>query len=748
MKIRFLRPLTVGAFLIVGVSCGKESSNSAMPCVSGCATGLPKPLPESEGTTSDIMRKLAAGRGSIPFAETKPNEERAERQDVYSDTTYVPALADACKIAGGTFVTDALDCECPDSSKGAVYSARSQACVTPVRDTSCTIPGETFMGALERRGTEDFITSCLSKVQTFEGTVTSIEIPSDRPARAREVAGILDRQPASRPLRGSAPRLSKREGWRSSFVVIYGASAFDERALYLKPYRGDPNDWPHFANERAVHISSAEGLASMFQHETLRGDNVSALPSLELFSKEHKEILRPLVGVLSERSASSNLSSFTPDLDGCSQLCTVRTNLSSLPGGQNVWRDRVFVWGQVFSDTISLGKNDNSVEARLVLGVGGALSVIEVQGSKLEGSTLTQVHSTLDAQGKLLRAEKKKDVDLKRFAELQPERDLASLGGDMPVIVCDDFFFIGTENKAFENNVLFGPYASSEPSKKGSLFGWEENTEASLGNFLGGLNQDVDFLKKDAFSDVFSAPFAGLTSIRARIIPVASARCKPGSSFLKTVQEKTSGKARVVAVLNASFENAQECRSRYGNDLEASTQLWVVTSGKSGTPGKDNFRCPQALGPSGNLLVAGGDLPRGGRSVSPADYGEDYQDITVISLDQRHATAVVARAAAAIQAAHGDVLSNPLIRLSLLLSVDLRKFSSGEWAPYPSRSGGYFNSERALKAAHFIATQLSPEQRAKFGASEAKAVIEHLFADADEVKYRVKLASERKGFLL
>jgi len=742
--------LLLSALLVVSVSCGKEKSEGPKPCINDCVRGLPKPLPESEGTMSDLMRKFAEEHRPAPVVESTLKERRAEGQEVYSDTTYVATLADACKNAGGTLVVESLDCECPDAGSGAVYSARSQTCVTPTRDTSCTKPDETFTAALERRGTEDFITSCLSKIQTFEGTVVSIAIPNDRAVRAREVATILDSQPATRPLRGSAPSLSRREGWGSSFVILYGTPVFDERALTTKPYMGDPNDSKFSVSKKAVHVTSAEGLAALFQYEPTTSDSIPVLLALDLFSQENKEILRPLMSAATERAENSNQRTFTPELDGCSQLCTVRTTLKSLPSGQKVWRERVFVWGQVFSDAVILGKNNSSVDARLIFGVDGAISAIEVNTVALNGSLLTQVHRLFDAQGKKLGEEKKNDTSLTPLTSLHSTRGMASLGNDTPVVVCNNFFFTGEGNKVFSDAVLFGPYISNDPFGKGSLFGWDENPDASIGNFLGGYNQEAVSLKEDGFSGFLSVPFQGLTGARLRIIPATSERCKPGSEFLKSALEKTNGKARIVTALTSTFENANDCKARYGRELEDNAHLWVVTSGVSGFPGRNNFRCPQALGPSHNLIVVAGDLPSSdGHSLMPPDTGEDYVDLAVVSYFQpRHAPAAVAHAAASIQASYGAELSNSLIRLSLLLSVDLRKSRSGAWAPYPSRSGGFLNSDRALTAARFIATQLSPEQRANFGATDAKAVIEYLFPDAAEAQYRVNLASERKGLLL
>jgi|GEM_PF-4818333 len=747
MNHQFFKPLALSALLIVAVSCGKEKSEGPKPGVSG-AKGLEGVLPELEGTMS-VKVPRTEGTERVPGTALKTKGQQGEGQDAYSDTTYVATLADACKGAGGAFVAESLDCACPGASEGAVYSAKSQACVTPTRDTSCTTLGETFMAALERRGTEDFITSCLSKIQSFEGTVTSIDIPRDRPAKAREVAAVLDSQLATRPVGGSVPGLFDRAGWASSFVVIYGASPFDSRAFEMKPYVGDPND-SHFSDgKRAVHVTSAEGLSALFQYGPVKQEKVKNLPSVALFSKEDREVLQPLFSTVSEHLPSSSQSTFAPELGGCTQLCNVRSTLATLADGRSVWRERVLVWGQTFSDSISVGKNDTSVEARVVLGVDGAVSAIEVRKSVQEGSTLKQVRTAFDANGKMLGEEKKADIDLTTLSNLQSTRSLTSLGTDTPVVVCNDYFYVGEENHEFTDSIVFGPYASSNPFGTGSLFGWEENKEAALGNFLGGLNQDFKWPASDGFSGFLTSPFSGLTGTRLRMIPVASERCQPGSTFLRTVLAKTQGKARIVAALTSTFENAKDCKAKYGKALEEGTQLWVVTSGLSGLPGRENFRCPQALGPSSNLLVVAGDLPpnTGGRSFAAPDTGEDYVDLAVVAFQQRHPPAVVARAAAAIQAAHGDVLSNALIRLSLLLSVDLPK-SRGIWTPYPSRSGGFLNTERALKAAAFIATQLSPAQREKFGASEAKAVIEHLFTDAAEAQFRTNLVSERKGLVL
>jgi hypothetical protein len=756
MKLPFLKPLAITALLVVGVSCGKDRSDSPKPCVRDCFNDLQKMEPERKKKNTPADEKASparlqrkdddAERRRLENGTTKPKEDK-----VYSDTTYVEALADACKDAGGTFAAESIDCACPGADVGAVYSAKSNACVIPARDMSCTKTGETFTAALERRGTEDFIASCLSKIQTFEGTITSIEIPNDRPTRAREVAKLLDSQPATRPLRGSVPALFSRPGWDSFFVVIYGASNFDKRVLSAKPYGWDPNGHT-FADEKpAVHIPTEAGLSALFQHDSATRRREPVLPSLDVFSKEDKEALRPLMNALSGHLGSAHQSTYAPELRGCTQLCNVRTELVTLLDGRNIWRDRTYVWGQLFSEEIILGKDETSIDARLVLGAAGALSAIEVHTHALKGSTLKTAQKTFDAQGKLLAEEQKKDVDLTTLSSLHATHGLASIGTDTPVVVCNSFFFTGEENKPFSENILFGPHALSDPFGKGSLFGWEENEAASVGRFLGGLKQDLSLLKQDGFSHAFSSPLANSAGGRLRIIPATSARCTPGSSFLKSVQAKTREKARIVASLTSTYENANDCRVKYGKALEEGTHLWVVTSGGTGLPGRDNFRCPQALGPSENLIVVGGDLTdgqlTGGRSVSPPDSGEDYLDLVVVSINQRHAPALAASAAATIQAIHGDVLSNSLIRMALLLSVDLPK-SRGAWAPYPARSGGFLNPKRALEAATFIATQLSPAQRARFGASEANAVIEHLFTDMAEAQYRMKLVSERKGLLL
>ena len=274
--------------------------------------------------------------------------------------------------------------------------------------------------------------------------------------------------------------------------------------------------------------------------------------------------------------------------------------------------------------------------------------------------------------------------------------------GGISVVDCGDAF-------DFTRDPLRAAFLRGPSTSAGSLLGWVRSAPGALRGYLDGLitlevgseDNQAERTHMAAVDEVLIGSRDGL-----RVIPVSAAKCLHGQERWAGSAHEV-GQARVINLSKIFLLDGAFCRESVALDPRF---LWVAGAGNAGNlfqPGETLVRCPQALGPLPNLIVAA--MGNGQAIDRASDAGRDYADLVCdggssIGQGTSFSSPRVAGVAARLFGLFREQIAEDqkrgidtacLVRLALLMSAAI-PIRDGELAPLEVRSGGALDEARAL----------------------------------------------------
>lgn len=652
----------------------------------------------------------------------------------------IPELGQVCASAGGSFSSG--ECICPtDQPMAGVpvlqnFDARSGgSCVRPARSiVACASGG--LEKLLDDGGLSAFRACVEAPFYFFRRSTVLFRLPPTWTSRddARALARWLDQRLQS-PATFFA-KLSPPPGSNDSLVIALGATSLQDVDVEMSfdlpaidPGQSEPPSG--FAN--LVHVPSVSELDWALGN-TVRGPRPARSVAPAWAGPLGAQLERAIAGAPFDLSSPIAVHTI---LQRCLGLCDLRQDYQlTTEDGQplQAWRIRRYQSGVLYRETLAIGdRTHQRVDGWVVFDLGGQPSLIfQVERA---ASRLKPRVSAFDRNWQRL-GEFQFDLlpDLLQATAVvnaaAPLRD-----GEAGVILFDSGL---TFTDADVNSALLvGPHRADDSSGSGSELGWLDAPGDDAIAFLDGVRETVQGIySTSGYPRSHGAGVARLLvggdHAPIRILPTSLPEYARDPSVLPSVASdpRLSAQVRVINLSAVEYADLEACKARFPGGLDPSF-LWVTGAGNSGrasTLEAPLARCPQELESRGNLIVVAGAE---GLSLWPlSDYGSAYADLAAdCSTDTgrcdgtSYAAPRVARTAALIGEAFGDRISNPMIRVAILLGATLPS------TPAPVRSGAFHDHEGAMRAAEQLVS-LGYGRNAALPANQARQILGELW-DSD-----------------
>jgi hypothetical protein len=650
-------------------------------------------------------------------------------------------LSRVCGNSGGVFARG--ECICPNEQEdGGVavlenFDARQGgSCARPLKAVSACASGG-LEKLLNSQGLAAFRTCVEAPLYGFKRSTVALRLPAQwaTVADALPLARWLD-QRLLPPLSFFA-KLTPPPGGSDSLQVLIGADSIDlsrvYESFYLPPIDpGDPDLGSIFP--RVLHVPSLDAL------DWALGNTLAGMPPARASTPSAQA---GALGATTERAIAEThfdtggVTNIGTIIERCLGICDVRqdyTLTSDRGDAIHAWRVRRYQSGVLYRETLAVGDPvKKRVDAWVVFDLGG------------EPSLIFQVDYGVSRLQPTLRAYDRNWQPLGVFPfDLLPDatqalsvaQSASPLGDHEAGVILWDTG-IAFDNNALNAALLVGPHRADPIAAHGSLLGWLDAPADDVVSFLDGARMTKQGIYlPEVYPNFHGASVArillGQDQAPLRILAASTPDDVAEPSVLSAVASDAKLAAQVRVVNLSSFwpMDAEACRVRFPRGLSAHF-LWVAGAGNSGrnsTPQSPLARCPQELDLRDNLLVVAGAV--GTTSWIGSDTGSTYADLAADCTGDTgncggtsYSAPRVARTAALIVNQYRDKISNPMVRMAILLGVTLPV------TPEPYRSGGYHNHNDALTAAAKLVDG-GLGGRNTLTADEAHQLLHQLYSDS------------------
>lgn len=402
--------------------------------------------------------------------------------------------------------------------------------------------------------------------------------------------------------------------------------------------------------------------------------------------------------------------------DGCHLRCF--TSLEYTSHGKKFRYEKMYIYGEIVAarllrfegDVISPG---GAYSSMVYFGKGDSISTVVVNRKSTEGVSAGWVLDIYDENMDMI-------IQYDETRIHDPSSLLSALAipnekieESTPVLLLEGL--IDYRDADLMRWVKKGPYRSKSYLSGGSVLGWKNAAKNDVmgyqySSFFDGLFTD-NLNNPSAEEQYYHANIVGrqILGSMTNDVPISLV---PTSSHDYT-NDRMQNLYRIVnesgaRVINYSaivlVDGEKSCPL---NDTRLSVEaLWVLGAGNDNLENPRDT-CEQNMKPKHRRLVVAANIEGGLELEYYSDFGTDYADLSASGVGQdmhgdryegtSYAAPKVSNAAATIVNRYGSNLTNQLIRLAILLSVDVNVDS-----PMKTRSGGRLNKENALAAAAYM----------------------------------------------
>lgn len=402
--------------------------------------------------------------------------------------------------------------------------------------------------------------------------------------------------------------------------------------------------------------------------------------------------------------------------EGCHLRCFVSNEFKSQ--GRSFRYEKMYIYGEIVAarllrfegDVLSPGATYSSM---VYFGKNDAISAVVVNRRNTDSVSAGWVLDVYDE--KLEKVYRYDETRIESSSALLEALAIPndSIESSTPVVLLEGIL----DYRDFEvmKWIKKGPYRSKSYLLGGSVFGWKNAGKGdSMGyqysSFYDGLfTDDLDNPSPD--EKYYHANIVG-RQVLGPIDQNYHLSLIPTSSFEYT-NDRMADLYRIVResgarVINYSaivlVDGANSCPL---NDTRLSVDaLWVLGAGNDGLEDPTDT-CEQNLEPKHRRLVVAANAEDSLELEYYSDFGRNYADLSAggVGYDRygnsyegtSFAAPKVSHTAATIINRYGSKLSNQLVRLAILLSVDVDVYS-----PMSTRSGGRLNKDNAIKLAGYM----------------------------------------------
>lgn len=402
--------------------------------------------------------------------------------------------------------------------------------------------------------------------------------------------------------------------------------------------------------------------------------------------------------------------------DGCHLRCFVSLEFTS--NNEQFRYEKMYIYGEIVAarllrfdrDVIASGGTYRSL---VYFGKGDSISMVLVNTRVTDGISAGWRFDVFDESLKHTFSFDEKritDSDL-LLSSLDIPND--EIGNTSPVIMLERI--VDYRDRELMKWVKKGPFRSTSYIDGGSVFGWKNAKKGDTNGFDYNLFYDglfTDDLNNPQPNDTYyHANFVG-RQILGSVSENTSVSIIPTSSYEYT-NDRMEDLYRIVRQSGARVINLSAMLLIDGkhscplNDTRLSIDaLWVLAAGNDGLENPEDG-CEQNLKPLHRKLVVAANIEDGLELEYYSDFGTEYADLSAsgVAYDMHgertegtsFASPKVSNTVATIVNRYGSNLTNQLIRMAILLSVDVDVYS-----PMATRSGGRLNKENALAAAGYM----------------------------------------------
>ncbi len=620
-------------------------------------------------------------------------------------------LRSDCQMAGGAFQERSKSCVCPLSKQAipqsfqAVYrmdpslglkrrvfdhfACQQQYLVRP------STPGIENFSALLRSDRNSFLLDLSTLRNAGNGRSLRIEVDGSVPdSRLQELAEYLDRV-------DTYIDIPSGHQWRELFHVHIFPKLEDVNPYKRIPYF-DFEDTSLLEREgNDVFIWEVKDL----QH--LRAPSLDSLESIPSQTNGDPEFMQAMDAYQSFVRQESSLD-ITEDVlnidEGCHKLCDYRVSFRM--GAYFYWVEKNYARGGAFREAFYRGTEDGILTSVALLFRDRTPSLlIQEQQQFQKGADFKVTTEAYSSQNELIHSNTQFPLQSTHFLEqLHQMKSFDAKTPQTNVLVLEEKTQLEEDWEL--SYWLRGPFASESPASGQSLYGWiaPQVKNSSLFSFLFGV-MDITWTSDVKHGrEVLHDLMRDIKPGDAYAIATDFSWLLEGKRFDELVKISRARIATISAILSVDEKECNRLLAQMNADI-----LWVAGAGNEATE-NPRFRCPQRMARKDHRLVVAAGTPWG--LASFADYGFEYADIAADPnsyLDRRgssYSAPKVANVALKIVRSFGERLSNPEVRLAILLGAEVDpKHRLGV------RTGGALSEEFALKAAAAIVKLSQTERR-------------------------------------
>lgn len=696
-------------------------------CQSGAKTQKAEQSTEPGAKNPNAFKKLVK-------TSAKPKFYSAEERLSFAFSQ----LKEGCELVGGTFDQRSRSCECPDLANGTpqFYTTKSTpnqllAAVGRCYEARPLLQEEnvfpTFEDMVKRGGAETFYHSVKNQYDRGLGSDYILNLKSvhkKNTAYMETVAKALDKR---------RPHVYFSSGFGQDAKTILhidrdidaNASPYDPATIkslskVWDRYKRSKDDrtefvYPLFARDftnitpiMGPKVAGNKG----YDFPKIPSDNPHAAQLAKV-----KAAVQLLTGYLNGGATSRG--NFQEDVqilsEGCHLRCLATTKFTV--EGTGFRYERMYLHGTVVYARLLEYEGDliaarMSYSSQVILGNGNGISAVIINEKDTSG-IIGARHVTMYDENLQF------TTDFKEALSIPASGVGKGVDIDLePVVVLDS----GLDANDAETMrwLKRGPNVAQKYGDGGSLLGWWNAPKAdpagtSYAKFYDGMYTD-DYNALPASENYVNHLAKHVVGFHRSVGEVGFVPFSPHwqvsrNSALYEVMAKT--KARIVLVPKImQVDGATSCPRN--NTYLDPQYLFVLQTGYGGLENPTDVCLPNLRDATNRIVVASGLY--GPTSVASwSDAGEQFADLSESAIGklgmdggkgQSFAAAKVAHIAAVIAKRHGEVLSNDLIRMAILLSVNV-DFNR----PNSTRTGGDFDPDSALKAAQHMADVLAGKKK-------------------------------------
>lgn len=402
--------------------------------------------------------------------------------------------------------------------------------------------------------------------------------------------------------------------------------------------------------------------------------------------------------------------------DGCHLRCFVSMEFST--NGDKFRYEKMYIYGEIVASRLVRFDRDvvtsGGVYASLAyFGRGDSISVVVVNKKNTEDLSAGWEMDVYDENlNPMVRFEENRIPEPSVLLEALsiPNQDIENTS---PVILLEGL--VDYRDSFFMKWVKKGPYRSTNYLSGGSLLGWKNAIKKDNEGFYYSDFYD-GFFTSNLYNPEPEEKYFHANIVGRQIIgfggQVGAVSIVP-TSWNDYTNDRMEGLYTTAQLSNARVINLSGIVQTDGghscplNDTRFTTAaIWVLGAGNDSLENPKDT-CEQNLKPLHRKLVVAANVEGTLELEAYSDFGVDYADLSAsgISYDMHgdmyegtsFAAPKVSNTAATIINMYGSNLSNQLVRLAILLSVDVDVYS-----PMKTRTGGRLNKPHAIEAARFM----------------------------------------------